>query len=209
MPTRWGTGQRFFDRWSRVYDDPLAQRLVYRPLHDAVLRALRRQAPGSVLDVGCGTGLFSRRVARELGVATVGCDYSLGMLQQAAAGTDRVAWVQGDAASLPVADHAVEAVVCTESFHWYPDQPAALSEFARVLTPGGLAYLAMVNPPFEAVSRTTRRWSRYAGRPLRWPTSGALRTMARRAGLTVVHQGPVTRVVSAPLLPAVLTVVRA
>ena len=38
----------FFDVWSRVYDHPVLQWMTYRPVHDAVLRALRRRPPQSL-----------------------------------------------------------------------------------------------------------------------------------------------------------------
>src|SRR5262249_49482839 len=41
----------FFDVWSVFYDQPLVQRLTYRPVHEAVLRALRRREPGALLDL--------------------------------------------------------------------------------------------------------------------------------------------------------------
>jgi ubiquinone/menaquinone biosynthesis C-methylase UbiE len=51
--------------------------------------------------------------------------------------------VRGDAASLPFADAAFEAVVTTFAFSAFPDGDAAMSELARVLAPGG--QLALVD----------------------------------------------------------------
>jgi ubiquinone/menaquinone biosynthesis C-methylase UbiE len=224
-----GPSRRFFDLWSRVYDNPVVQAATYRPVQDAVVRAVREQAPGRVLDVGCGTGQLTVRIAEELGADAIGCDYSRGMLEQARArsapgdtarsapgDTARSApgdtarstlpWVQGDATCLPIASSSVDAVVCTESFHWYPDQPAALAELARVLVPGGRLYIALVNPPSLLVSRATARWSRRAGQPFRWPTPLEMRVMVESAGLRVLRQRPVLRLPTGPLLPPVLTV---
>ncbi|MBK9181000.1 MAG: methyltransferase domain-containing protein [Acidimicrobiales bacterium] len=202
-----GAGRRLFDLWSRTYDDPLAQAIVYRPVQDAVLRALREGAPARVLDVGCGTGLLTRRVADELGAVAIGCDFSRGMLQRAAPrARPGVAWVQGDALALPVASGAVHAVVCTESFHWYPDQGAALRELARVTAPGGRVLLALVNARCVPVSQLVHRWSSLAGQPFRWPTAPQVRALAGQAGLAVVRQTTVRRRPGVPLLPAVLTV---
>ena len=59
------------------------------------------------------------------------------MLERAKALADRrrvtnVQWKKGDLARLPLRDASVDAVVCTEAFHFF-DQPVALAEFARVL----------------------------------------------------------------------------
>ena len=201
-----GPSQRFFDLWSRTYDNPLLQAATYRPTQDLVLRSLRDQRPDRVLDLGCGTGLLTSRLVEELGVPTVGCDYSWGMVRRAAQRSRDASWVQGDAMALPVASATFDAVVSTESFHWYPDQPRALAELARVLVPGGRAYLALVNPPTRVLTAVTTRWSRIAGQPLRWPTPRQMRAMGTAAGFTVVSQRPVLRLPATPLLPTVVTV---
>ncbi len=142
----------FFDAWSRIYDTRLIQRATYRPVHDAVVRALRTGAHGRVLDLGCGTGLLAGRMAALPKTRVVGCDFSRGMLAHAAAQASPAAWVQADAGRLPFADAVFDAVVSTEAFHWFPDQPAALREVFRVVKPGCRLLLALVNTPIGAIS---------------------------------------------------------
>jgi ubiquinone/menaquinone biosynthesis C-methylase UbiE len=200
-PDRW-----LFDLWSRFYDAPLVQRLTYRPEQDAVLRALARGAHRRVLDVGCGTGLLAERLARELpGVAVVGCDFSRGMLRQAASRGPGPAFVQGDALRLPLRDGAFDAVVSTEAFHWFPDQGAALCEFFRVLVPKGRMLVSVIHPPLEALSRWTRAGSRLLGEPLYWPTREQMRRQTEAAGFRVEDQRMVFRVPLGLVMPSVLT----
>ena len=122
-----------------------------------------------MFDVGCGTGLLTLRLAKDVGADVIGCDYSKGMLDKASRHSRQLAWVQGDAMALPVATATVEAVVCTESFHWYPDQYRALREFGRILVPGGRAYVA-TGPPTRGVTTLMAPWSRRFGRPPSMPT---------------------------------------
>jgi arsenite methyltransferase len=117
-----------------------------------------------------------------------------------------VSWVQADAMALPLRDDVADTLVCTESFHWYADQELALREFARVLVPGGRAYVALVGPPADVVARTAGAWGRVAGLPFRWRTPEQMRRMAADAGLTVVEQRRVLRIPMTLLLPAVLNV---
>ncbi len=56
-----------------------------RSWRDAIERHLPMNIPGRVLDVGCGTGLFTRAMAIWFDVAVVGVDPSSGMLAEAVA----------------------------------------------------------------------------------------------------------------------------
>src|SRR5262249_26706694 len=100
---------------------------------DAVVRVLRHHEPRTLLDLGCGTGLLTRRIRRGLpGASVVGCDFSHGMLRQAGEHGHGNAWVQGDATRLPFRVGCFDTIVSTEAFHWFPDQPAAVAECFRV-----------------------------------------------------------------------------
>ncbi|MDJ0866982.1 MAG: class I SAM-dependent methyltransferase [Myxococcota bacterium] len=202
-----GPHRRLFDLWSLFYDAPVVQRLTYRPEQDAVLERLRQARPARVLDVGCGTGQLAARMHRKLdGAEVVGCDFSKGMLRRAVAREGRVAWVRGDALRLPFASAHFDAVVSTEAFHWFPDQPAALGEFARVLRPRGRLLVALVNPPLRWLSEATQASSQWVGEPLLWPTRGRMRRQVEAAGFRVEEQRYVFRLPAALLLPTVLTV---
>ncbi len=204
-----GPSRSFFDVWSGFYDLPLVQRLVYRPVQDAVVAALRTTPPRRILDVGCGTGLLATRLSREFDGATlVGCDFSHGMLVHARGHGAPVAWVQGDAQRLPFRDASVDAIVSTEAFHWFPDQRRALAEFIRVLVPGGRLLVALVNTPNDAVRTLFRIGSRVIWQPFDWPTRDEMRELFEGAGFEVESQQRVSRIPAGMLLPPVLTVGR-
>jgi ubiquinone/menaquinone biosynthesis C-methylase UbiE len=204
-----GPARSFFDVWSSFYDLRLVQALVYRPVQDAVVRALRARRPTSVLDVGCGTGILTTRLAGELpDVRVVGADFSEQMLGQARQRDPDLAWVTADGQRLPFRGGRFDAVVSTESFHWLPDQPAALREFRRVLAPGGTLLIAVVNPPARVFSATADRYAELAGQPAHWPTQREMRRLVTGAGFTVASQRAVFRLPASPLLPPVLTVAR-
>src|SRR5262245_41523617 len=89
----------------RLYDDPdLAQFYDLENGWAADLDHCRDLARGcsSVLDLGCGTGLFAAALAREQDAEVVGVDPAAAMLDVAPArpGGERVRWVQGDARSI-------------------------------------------------------------------------------------------------------------
>jgi ubiquinone/menaquinone biosynthesis C-methylase UbiE len=202
---RVGPRRSFFDLWSRVYDLPVVQWAVYRPVQDAVLRELRSPLARRILDVGGGTGILTERLARELDAELVcGCDFSLGMLEQAA-GRQPGPMVQADAQHLPLTAGSVDAVVSTESFHWFPDPDAALAELRRVLAPGGRLLVGTVNMRTASMSRATSAMAARLGEPAHWPTREEMKHRVEHAGFRAVRQSRVARI-SGLVLPSVLTV---
>jgi ubiquinone/menaquinone biosynthesis C-methylase UbiE len=110
-----------------------------------IARLLLALSPGDgVLDVGCGTGNFTRDFAKSVGPdgLVVGLDVSETMLTRAvrdtaAAGYDQVAYVRGDASDAPFLNASFDAVCCFAALNLFADPYAALDSFTRVLTPGG------------------------------------------------------------------------
>lgn len=204
-----GPNQWFFDAWSLIYDLPWVQRATYRPIHDAVLRALVASPACRVLDIGCGTGQLAARIKRTRPATfVVGCDFSAGMLSRAAARCHRVRWIRGDAGRLPFHDGTFDAITSTEAFHWFPDQDAALAEFYRILKPGGRLLLAMVNTPASVVSDVFYVGSRLVGEPFYWPTTHEIRRRVEAVGFAVDEQRRVFRIPGFLLLPVLTRAVR-
>ncbi len=134
---------RFFDVWSNFYRHTLFG-LELRRIQRQAIERLRLVAGQRVLDVGCGPGDGTVRVT-EAGAVGVGLDYSAGMLETARREPSlRGRLSRGDAGRLPFRDGAFDKLVCTNSFHHYPNHRAALKEMRRVLRPGGL--LVLVDP---------------------------------------------------------------
>ncbi|MDX1560124.1 MAG: malonyl-ACP O-methyltransferase BioC [Marinobacter sp.] len=93
----------------------------------------------NLLDLGCGTGWFTRIFA-DLGRtgAVTGVDLSAGMLEQARErGPDGINWIVADAEQLPLADDSVDLVFSNLMIQWCDDPRAVLRECRRVLRPGG------------------------------------------------------------------------
>jgi ubiquinone/menaquinone biosynthesis C-methylase UbiE len=98
-----------------------------------------------VLDVGCGSGVVTREIARRVGAGgrAVGLDPSPALLavarelaQEAGLG-DRVEFREGSALHLPFPDGAFDAVIAATVLSHVPGGEGAIPELARVVRPGG------------------------------------------------------------------------
>ena len=129
-----------YDEWAKGYDDDLASWSYQAP--DVVAETVVSQLPevGSVLDVGCGTGLVGRAL-RDQGFAGQlrGLDISQASLEIAQQGGAYDSVEQADLQQrLPVEDGSVDAVVCVGVMTYLPEVETVWREFARVARPGGL-----------------------------------------------------------------------
>jgi ubiquinone/menaquinone biosynthesis C-methylase UbiE len=110
---------------------------------EAFVRAAPAHRPLRCLDLGSGTGRFSPLLAELFGGPVTGVEPSARMRAQAVAdaAAPDVAYLEGSAEAIPLADDSVDLVLMFLSFHHFPDRPAAAREIARVLAPGGRVLL--------------------------------------------------------------------
>jgi ubiquinone/menaquinone biosynthesis C-methylase UbiE len=106
---------------------------------EQTLALMNIQPADRILDLGCGTGWASRRMARIVSEGeVVGLDVADEMLrraEQASSAFRNVRYAWGSAENIPEADNAFSKVLSVESFYYYADQGKALDELRRVMSP--------------------------------------------------------------------------
>jgi len=128
------------DYFTGLADDYESHRPGYPP--EAIATALEGLArPVRVADIGCGTGICTRILA-EAGAEVIGLEPNADMLAVArrhpapAPGREAIVYKQASAEKTGLPDASVDLVLCAQAFHWF-DASAALTEFRRILIPGG------------------------------------------------------------------------
>ena len=129
-----------FDRW---VTDGRGEELErdHSAIADSVIARMPIRAHSTVLDLSCGTGWATRRLASRAHHGKVwGVDGSPAMVERARRAPNNSPMVDFEVArsdALPFAPGTFDAIFSLEAFHYYPDVPAALAECRRVLKPSG------------------------------------------------------------------------
>ena len=179
---RWGTlwGARSRD-WAETEDHQV-------PTYEEAIRRIGLSTGQSVLDVGCGSGVFLELAARR-GAIVAGVDASEALAELA---RDRVPGADvriGDMEHLPYGDASFDVVCGFNSFFFADDMTAALREAARVGRPGAAVVIQVwgrpercgIEPAKAAIGRLLPGPGRAAPPPFWKP--GVLERHAQEAGL--------------------------
>jgi SAM-dependent methyltransferase len=123
-----------------------AQAELIWPQEEPLFRRYGLEGPLDVLDVGCGTGDVTHRIAalypeaRVTGVDLVESHLAEARRRYGSFG-ERLRFVTGDALDLALADGSFDLVVCRHMLQSVPDAGRVISELVRVARPGGRLHL--------------------------------------------------------------------
>lgn len=133
MPHVHDAAQRGFSAEARTYTSG-------RPPYPAALEGWLQSTLGvapvlRVLDLGAGTGKFTRLLA-GLGADVTAVEPVAAMREELSLSLPKVPVMEGTAQAIPVGDETYNAVTCAQAFHWFAHADA-LAEIHRVLVRGG------------------------------------------------------------------------
>lgn len=118
-----------YERW---YTTPRGRWIAQREL-ELLLAALEPRPGESLLDVGCGTGHFTRALGQHMAGPITGVDLDPAWLRHARQqDTTATTYAVADARALPFAAASFDLVVSVTALCFIPDERAALAEMLRV-----------------------------------------------------------------------------
>ncbi|MBR5650415.1 class I SAM-dependent methyltransferase [Pseudobutyrivibrio sp.] len=100
---------------------------------------LEKEDYNDLLDCGCGTGpMISLLYENDSSKNYTGLDITPKMIEVAKnKNLEGVNWVVGDCENLPFEENSFDAIICSNSFHHYPNPQKFFDSAKRVLKPGG------------------------------------------------------------------------
>jgi SAM-dependent methyltransferase len=146
------TDQTTIEYWDKLYDQKDFYGDCYRQRMGTILSwldGLGLSENSIILEAGCGAGRFAREAAKR-GYNVFGMDYSYGMIVKASSICNsedelNVAFFQGDIEALPLRASSFDVIVCLGVVGYLMSEDKALDSLARVLKPGGVLAISIVN----------------------------------------------------------------
>ncbi|MQA75242.1 MAG: methyltransferase domain-containing protein [Solirubrobacterales bacterium] len=168
-----------YDAW---YETPLG-RAVDAAECEALIALAAPRAGERALDAGCGTGIYTRRLA-ERGLEVTGVDVDAEMLAAARLKAPAARLVEADVTSLPFEDRSFDLSLAVTVLCFVSDPEQTVSELVRVTRPDGRVVVGELN-----------RWSAWAAwrRVKGWRGSGRWRSAhfysPRQLGMLLARGG--------------------
>ncbi|MEH2350681.1 MAG: methyltransferase domain-containing protein [Nostoc sp.] len=157
-----------------------------------LLKFLNPQPGESILDLGCGTGQLTEKIA-QAGAEVMGVDYASEMIEKARENYPHIRFEVADAREFQV-DKPLDAVFSNAVLHWVKEADSAIASIHKSLKPGGrfvaefggkgnvLAIATALESALEAINISAQ-----ALNPWYFPSIGEYASLLEQQGFDVIH----------------------
>jgi trans-aconitate methyltransferase len=172
-----------------LYDDKHS--FVYK-MAEGLLGLLAAQPGEKILDIGCGTGHLTAKIAAN-GAEVTGLDRSPEMVRQARSAYPKIRFEVADATQIPL-EESFDAVFSNATLHWIKEPEKVIGQISRLLRPGGrfAAEFGGHGNTAEFVAALDRAWRQLKlpqpmPNPWYYPSLGEYAGMLEKHGLEVTY----------------------
>jgi trans-aconitate methyltransferase len=156
---------------------------------EGLLPLLQAQAGERILDLGCGTGELTAKIAAA-GARVTALDSSAAMLERARAAHPGVEFIEADARSFDLAGKPFDAIFSNAVLHWIPEAAAVAARCLAHLRPGGRLVVEFggagnVAQVIAAAQTAGEELGFRLTHPWYYPTIGAYAAVLEGAGFAV------------------------
>jgi ArsR family transcriptional regulator len=138
---RAAAAERYFAQHAKDWDEIRSLHIAESEVEAAIARAIGNRPVGRLIDIGTGTGrmleLFASGAKGALGIDRSPEMLRVARVKLAEAGLSTAELRQGDMYSLPLPSGSADTVIIHQVLHFAQQPAAAISEAARLLSPGG------------------------------------------------------------------------
>lgn len=171
-------GAAIFDRIAAKYDSVncLISFGLDSRWKNTLTKEVGKHNPKQVLDLACGTGTLTRRLAKFPNVSVTGADPSSGMLAKAMqTPTTNIIYREAFAENLPFDDEAFDTVTICYGIRNFEDRVASFKHIFRTLTPQGHLFILEFSLPERSFWNAPQRFYIHRLLPLlgKWGTKDA------------------------------------
>lgn len=152
----------FYDRISSFYDEFFVSHAVHADTMCDIIKSVfvHRTDTVTVLDLGCGTGLVSRKLAANR-YDVVGVDISCQSLQMLPRDNPHMTGIQSEASVLPFKNARLDAVVCLGAWRHFGDPHKVVDEISTILKKNGICIIGYFPPAAAGLVSVNRPWLRH------------------------------------------------
>ena len=160
---------------------------------EGVIELLEPRQGERILDLGCGTGHLTSRIAAA-GASVVGIDKSPAMIESARKAYPELEFIESDGTTIGFSSE-FDAVFSNATIHWIKDQAALASAIWRALKPGGRfvaefggkGNLSAVREALKRALSNIGHHGATAGLERYYPSVGEYATLLESAGFRVTR----------------------
>jgi len=154
--------RRTYDRIALVYDRKRKEKLIYNDYNEvpATLSFLRNIKGKKILDLGCGSGIYTKILKRR-GAIVRGIDISPKMIELAKKNVKGVEFRVGTVYKLPYKSGTFDIVLASLVVHYFSNLNKAFKEIRRVLKKNGIFIFSSDNPIINITHRMKGKPRKY------------------------------------------------